>query len=209
MKTPADRRSHRLAVPSPDDYSPAQRDLYRTIAEGPRARESRVVPLVGDDGRLLGPFAIMPISPEVGAAVQSVGAALRFSSGLPADVRELAVLTVAAHAASGFEWVAHEAAARSAGLDDGEIARIRSGRSPAPSTPRREAAWEIVRALLTRRRLGPRERRLADELFDTAQAAELVWLCGYYDMLALALDVFDAPLPDAALSAFPTEEDPA
>jgi hypothetical protein len=69
------------------------------------------VPITDSDGRLLGPFAVMLLSPEVGNAVQQVGAKIRFSTTLTGRERELAILSVAGVLRSDFERLAHEPAA--------------------------------------------------------------------------------------------------
>ena len=47
------------------------------------------MPIVDESGRLLGPFAVMLLTPEVGNAVQQVGAKIRFAAALTAREREL------------------------------------------------------------------------------------------------------------------------
>ena len=57
------------------------------------------MPITDEAGRLLGPFAVMLLTPEVGNAVQQVGAKIRFATALTARERELAILAVAGRAA--------------------------------------------------------------------------------------------------------------
>jgi len=49
---------------------------------------------------------------------------LRFEGMLPAQLRELAILTVAAEWQAHFEWWAHERIARDIGLDETTIAGV-------------------------------------------------------------------------------------
>src|SRR5947208_611313 len=51
-----------------------------------------------------------------------------YDTGLDDRCREIAILVVAAHWRSDFEWYAHEAVGRAAGLGDGELAALRDGR---------------------------------------------------------------------------------
>src|SRR5262249_47889822 len=97
----------RLELLSVPELDQAQRALYDAITGGPRSSQRGTVPITDSDGRLVGPFAIMLLSPEVGDAVQRVGAAVRFTSSLTGREREVAILAVAAGARCDFEWLAH------------------------------------------------------------------------------------------------------
>ena len=178
----------------PGELAPDQRVLYDRITTGPRA-STPLVPLVDASGALLGPFAVMTIAPAVGEAVQALGTALRYAGALPPLVREGAILMVAAHHRCEFEWIAHEAAARASGISDEAIRVIRRGGTPTGSSTIADSAFAAVAAMLATNRLddGQYERALAD-LGDRA-LAEIVWLCGYYSMLALALATFEPPHP--------------
>src|ERR1700678_1218617 len=72
----------RLDLTAPADLAPAQRALYDAITGGPRASQAGTVPITDAEGRLLGPFAIMLLSPDVGYAMQQVGATIRFGAAL-------------------------------------------------------------------------------------------------------------------------------
>jgi 4-carboxymuconolactone decarboxylase len=95
----------RLDLIAPAELDPAQRALYDAITGGPRASQAGTVPITDADGRLLGPFAVMLLAPEVGNAMQQVGAKIRFGAALTGRERELAILSVAGvlrSAASGW-----------------------------------------------------------------------------------------------------------
>lgn len=171
------------------DLDPERAALHDLIATGPRRAQSRV-PLVDDEERLLGPFGAMLYSPRIGSAVQQVGAALRTDPDLPPRLRELAVLTVAAHTRSEFEWTSHEGAARDAGLTSAQLQTLLDGTAPDGLDAAEQHAWRITRALLV-------DHDVDDELYAAALAAlgrdtlaALVWLVGYYSMLAGVLATF-------------------
>ncbi|HWI31803.1 MAG TPA: carboxymuconolactone decarboxylase family protein [Microbacterium sp.] len=179
-----------------------QRALYDRIVDGPRKTQKAQVPITDDSGALLGPFGIMTIAPAVGEAVQAVGAALRFSSGLDPVVREAAILLAASHHRCEFEWFAHETPARQAGLDDRQLAALKQGSVPEGLDAQASHALGVVCALLSDGDLDDAAYRAAIGTLGAATLAELVWLCGYYSMLALALAVFDPPNPITADRAF-------
>jgi 4-carboxymuconolactone decarboxylase len=66
-------------------------------------------------------------SPEFADGWNSMLGAVRGASTLPADIRELVILRVAARNGADYEWAAHEPVARQAGLGDEQIAAIRVG----------------------------------------------------------------------------------
>lgn len=194
-------RGGRYLSPSPERLSADQLAVYASIVEGPRKSQAGLVPVLDDDGRLLGPFALMAIAPRLGEAVQAVGAALRFDGQLSAAARELSILVVAVHHRCDFEWFAHEHAARAAGLSTAQLASIRAGAEPVGLDTEGAAVWASVTAILQRGGLDETEYAAAVDVLGEALLAELVWLCGYYAMLAVALATFDPVLPEAARGA--------
>ena len=131
----------------PFDNEDRQR-LYAAITSGPRGGSQQPFALVDDVGALAGPFNAMLLQPGLGAALQALGAAIRYQGTLPARLRELAILVVAGHWSSAFEQHAHEAAGRRAGLSEAELAAVRAGEEPALADPAERAAVRAVRALV-------------------------------------------------------------
>src|SRR5215469_12111400 len=118
----------RLPWLAPEALSEDQRKLYDLIVGGPRGKGPRAFPLTDETGRLNGPFNAMLVSPEVGTAVQELGAAIRYRSSLPDRARELAILELAALRRCAFEWYAHERVGRNVGLTDDELEAVRTGK---------------------------------------------------------------------------------
>jgi 4-carboxymuconolactone decarboxylase len=127
---------------------------------------------------------------------------VRYDTGLDDRSREVAILVVAAHWRSAFEWHAHEAVGRSAGLGDAELAAIRDGHYAALPGPGPESVVaRTVAALVTRGDLDDAEYREAVGQVGAAGVFELLTLVGYYATLALQLRVFRVPPPDGTASA--------
>lgn len=192
----------RLPWWTPGAFSGEQRRLYERITGGPRGRGPRPFPLTDEEGRLHGPFNALLASPEVGSAVQELGAAIRYRSSLPDRAREIAILELAVRRRCAFEWYAHERVGRAAGLDDDEIRALLSGADCGSFDPAEALVRRLVGTLLA-------ERDLNDELFAQAQSVlgttmlmELIALVGYYDLLALSLQVWRTPLPPGAEASF-------
>ena len=197
-----------------------QRALYDAIAGGRRARGLQLFRLADSEGRLEGPFNAFLLQPRLGSALQALGSAVRYDTGLDDRCREIAILIVAAHWESEFEWYAHEAVGRSVGLGDAELAAVRDGRyteltaardgRPAALAVREAVVARTVAALVARGDLGDAEYREAVDHLGMPGLFELLTLVGYYATLALQLRVFRVPAPDAAATAQATATpDPA
>jgi len=187
----------RLPGLTPDALTDDQRALYADIAEGPRAQGPQHFALRNEDGSLRGPFNAFLFSPVLGNAIQSLGAAVRFSTELTARTRELAILIVAARWRSGFEREAHEGIARAAGLSQGDLDEIWAGRLPELADAHERAAGELVYAMARGDVSDAEWDRLA-VVVGPSTAFELSTLVGYYATLALQLRVFrvDAGSPE-------------
>jgi 4-carboxymuconolactone decarboxylase len=185
----------RIGKLEPSSLDDEQRSLYDAIAGGRRAHGPQLFRLVDGHGRLEGPFNAFLLQPRLGSALQALGSAVRYDTGLDDRCREIAILAVAAHWRSDFERYAHEAVARAAGLDDAELAAVREGRYAA-LTGREAVVARTVAALVVRGDLDDAEYREAVEAVGTAGLFELLTLAGYYATLALQLRVFRVPAPD-------------
>lgn len=181
----------RLDPIRPTEQDDAQRALHASITGGPRAEGPQHFALTTPDGALTGPFNAFLLSPGVGGALERLGAAVRYETTLTGRTRELAILAVAAHWSSTFEWSAHEAVGRAAGLTDDEVDAVRRGEVPALDDPRERASAELVRCLLEGDVADDEWARWAEPLGHRA-VFELSTLVGYYATLALQLRVFRA-----------------
>ena len=190
----------RIGKLEPSSLDAEQRALYDAIAGGRRAQGPQLFRLVDDHGRLEGPFNAFLLQPRLGSALQALGASVRYDTGLDDRCREIAILAVAAHWRSDFEWYAHEAVARSAGLDDAELAAVRDGHYDG-LTGREAVVARTVATLVARGDLDDAEYRAAVEVVGTAGLFELLTLVGYYATLALQLRVFRVPAPDGTASS--------
>jgi 4-carboxymuconolactone decarboxylase len=187
----------RLDLILPADLDEDQRTVYQAITGGPRASQAGTVPIIDESGRLVGPFAVMLLSPEVGNAMQQVGAKIRFSTSLTARERELGILAVAGVLRCDFERLAHEPAALKAGLTQDQVSAVLSGQVPGGLTDDEALVCGLAQVMTA-------ERNLSDEGYEAGLAtlgkerlAALTFLVGYYSALALSLAVFRPVLPES------------
>ncbi len=185
----------RLAWPAPEELDDERRSVYDAIVGGPRAADVAASPIMAADGRLEGPFNSMLVSPAVGKALQSLGSAIRYQTQLTDRARELAILAVAAHHRSEFEWSAHERLARAAGLGDETLADVRSGRRPAHLVEAEDVIWSAVRSMLVSGDLDDDEYGRVEASIGQVAVVELIVLVGYYQTLALLLRTLRVPVP--------------
>jgi 4-carboxymuconolactone decarboxylase len=182
----------RLRPLRPDELDAEQRVLYDALTDTP-GRVQR-----DDDGGLQGPFDAMLRAPRSGAALQSVGAELRYRSALPDRVRELATLMVAARHRSAYEWHAHAPLAAAVGIPDTLVEAVRTGGPVEPDDPTERAAAVAVAQLLTSGDLDDAAWSAAVAALGEAGAVELTTLVGYYALLATQMRVLRVPLPPGA-----------
>ena len=186
----------RIPKLAPSDLDDEQHALYDAITGGRRAQGPQLFRLADSEGRLEGPFNAFLLQPRLGSALQALGSSVRYETALSDRCREIAILVVAAHWQSDFEWYAHEAVARSADLTDADLAAIRDGRD-AELAGCEALVARTVAALLTRGDLEDAEYGEAVEHVGPAGLFELLTLVGYYATLALQLRVFRVPAPDS------------
>lgn len=185
-------RGDRFRPLTPQELSPEQQALVRALLEGPR-------------GSLEGPFNVLLRSPELGGRVQQLGEVLRFRSALPARLRELAILLTARWWRCSFAWELHRHLALEAGLEATLIEALRTDRP----LPPHKADEQVV---ITASRELRQQRRLSDATFAAASAqlgepglVELVAVFGYYDLVAMLLNVDRYPLPPGVEDPFPAQ----
>jgi len=194
---------NRLSPVDCNNLSPEQKELYDSIASGPRAEKRKS--LVDEHGNLTGPFNAFLHNPALGKHWSAIGETLRFRTRLDRRLFELAVLIIAVHWWSGHEWAAHSALARAEGVSDDVIAALREGRRPVFARPDEEIVHAFVHELVVARRVGDAAYAEAVSLIGEEQMVELVNTCGYYIALAAMLNAFDVHPPEGLEDPWPRD----
>jgi len=182
--------SGRLPRLRPADLDDDQRAVYDAVTGGRRARGPQLFRLVDAGGALEGPFNAFLLQPRLGYAVQALGEAVRYETSLSDRAREIAILVTAVAADAAFEWYAHEALGRHAGLTDDELAALRDGRFEAFADEVEQVVAATVHALCVRGDLADDEYQRAADALGSPGVFELLTLTGYYLALAMQLRVF-------------------
>jgi 4-carboxymuconolactone decarboxylase len=162
--------------------------------DGRRFYDAAVAPgsrtLVG----LRGPSGIWLHSPRLGERVRTVNQYLRFETGLPRRLTELAILVTARELDNQFEWTAHEPAALADGLAQAIIDVVKH-RRPADGLPPEESVIiAFGREAFRDRKVRPETFARAVQLFGREGVVNLAALMGNYAMTAVILDAVDQQL---------------
>lgn len=192
----------RLPILPIDKLTVNQRRLFDNITGGARAKTRPLAEFLNDEDGLKGPFNALLYAPAIGDATQRLGEHLRFHGALPGRLRELAILTVAAHWRAQYEWWAHAKIARKEGLDDEIIEAVKAGQA-VPEQDGMNTVLGFVRELLNDSRVSDKTFQAAQELLGNEAVVELVVLVGYYGLISGTLNTFQVPLPDGELLPFP------
>ncbi len=146
-------------------------------------------------GVVRGPFPIWLRIPQLADRANQFGNALRVGGNLEKRLFELMVLIIARHWSAQYEWFVHAKAALEAGLAPDIVDAIQNRRQPESLREDEKLIYDIVSEIVE-------TRTLSQSSYDRALAAlglelliELVTAAGFYAMIAMVLNVFDAPVP--------------
>jgi len=176
-------RPPRFPPLTPDEMTPAQREVADAIASGPR-------------GGLRGPFQAWLRSPALADRLQKVGEYLRFSSSVPRRLNELAILVTARAWDAEFEWYAHHRLALEAGLDPAVAADIAEGRRPASMQADEAVVYDFCTELRATHRVSDATLAATLDLLGEQGVIDLIAVSGYYDLVSMTLNVAEVALPD-------------
>ena len=198
----------RISYITPENFTEAQQHLFKSITGGKRGEGRAPEDLLNSEGGMSGPFNAWLRSPILGEAAQRLGETVRFESTLPPQLRELAILIVAAKWKAQYEWWAHERIARREGLDDQIIESVKAETAPAFSNPTEAVVHNFARELLGEGRVSDNLYDEAVELLSEAGVTELVILLGYYTLVSMTLNVFEVPVRSGEDAPFVGTENP-
>jgi 4-carboxymuconolactone decarboxylase len=146
-------------------------------------------------GSVRGPFALWIRNPALADAANQFGNALRLHGKLEKRLFELTVLIVARHWSAQYEWYAHEQAALKAGLSAEVVEAIRKKKSPEFAREDERLVYELISEINEKRTLDQASYDLALAALGLDLLIELIATAGFYSMVAMTLNAFDAPVP--------------
>ena len=174
----------------PDTMSPAQKAVADEIVSGPHAR-------------IIGPYNAWLQSPELARRARILSEFIRFKSSLPQRFSEIAILIAGRYWKAEFEYYAHSALARKAGVEDEIISAIAAKRRPAFKNADDAVVYDMCMELFENRRVSQATYDKAVKALGVPAVVEMVATAGYYCMVSLTLNAFEVPLPPGEKSPFP------
>jgi 4-carboxymuconolactone decarboxylase len=170
----------------PEEQSDEQRRIASAIA-GARG------------GAVGGPFAIWLRTPEIAERADFLSDRLRVKSRLEPGLFELVILAVAREYNAQYEWFAHAAAAATVGVPQDVVEAIRLRRTPTLAREEERVAFDTAAELARTGHLTEPAYQRALETFGLELLIELITVIGFYSMIAMVLNAFDAPVPGGAV----------
>jgi 4-carboxymuconolactone decarboxylase len=164
-----------------DQMTPAQRDGYRFMVDGPR-------------GRLPGPYKVWVHNPKLVRAAAPLGQ--HFSpeqSSLTEREREIAVVVMTSRWRSAYPTAAHEKRGKEVGLPAATVEALVAGLPASFPEPREQVVYEMATALAGG---GLVSQGLYDRAVKTLgheRITDIIVLMGYYTAVSLTMNFYDVP----------------
>ena len=158
--------------------------------------------LSGSRASLSGPFNVLLRSPEMGNLAQKLGEYVRFHTSVPRRLNEMAILMTAKAWSCQYEWHAHKPLALEAGLAASIVDDIQAGRRPSGMQRDEAIVYDFSTELREHRRVTDGTFERTKTLLGEQGVVDLIGLMGYYDLVAMTLNVDRYPLPDGASPPF-------
>lgn len=170
----------------PVEHTPEQAMIFKEIA-GPRG------------GVVRGPFAIWLRNPELADKANQLGNALRINGKLDKRLFELAILVVARSWTAQYEWFAHAEAALAAGLEASTIQALQRAEEPNLIKSDEQIVYKVSYELMQDHKVSDATYQQAEQALGLPLLIELISVIGFYTMVAVVLNGFEAPVPGGSL----------
>lgn len=149
-------------------------------------------------GQVRGPFAIWLTVPDICQMALSMQSWFPTKGKLERRILELVILIAARQYSAQFAWFVHERHGLCEGIAPEAITAIKERRIPTFSRADEQLVWDIMQELDRNRTLSKATYDRGIATFGAEGMVELVSAAGFYVMVALTLNVFEAPVPGGA-----------
>ena len=188
----------RLPLLDPASLTDRQRAVYdRLRATMMRWADQSGFRGMTDEGRLIGPFNPVMLSPGIAPAFLDLQDAEQTNTSLSERVRQVIILAVGAVWRAKYELYAHAAVAHKAGLPDDVIRNLAAGVLPEGLSNQEKIAGSFARQLAAQRRVDAELYRTAETAFGTQGLVDITFLAGIYQLVCGLLTAFEIPAPAA------------
>ena len=151
--------------------------------------------LVAGRGRLLTPYKIWIHSPEVAAAMETIGTFLNKRSSLTTREVELVIVIIATQWQGEYVQAAHVKMCLDLGYPQDVMDAIKNGETPDLSDAREKAVYDLCQIAMAPGGGSDEVYDRAAELLGRDGLAEVLVLLGYYSSVAMAMKLHRVPLP--------------
>ncbi len=178
-----------------DELDDEQRVIYDLYRPSEVAKRPRAMPLMDEQGHLLGPINSWLLSPQIGIGLQILGKAIRAAPLLSPRSQEIIILVVAQRIQSVFERAAHETVARANGIPDDVIDALSSGTPTKFEDAEEQICYDLTGLMMDNGALSDSEYAHAVNVLGERKLFEVVAVVGWYQMIGLSLSVFQVVPP--------------
>src|SRR6478736_1662091 len=168
---------------TPESMTPEQKKVADAIQSGPRGAGLR------------GPFNALLRSPDLCDLVQRVGAYVRYSSSIPSQLNEMAIIMAGRKWTAQYEFYAHRRLAIEAGLSTAICDAIANGSKPQGMQGDEAEVYDFCTELLSSWHVSDGNFGRIKNRFGERGVIDLVGAVGYYSIVSMVLNVDGVPLP--------------
>lgn len=151
--------------------------------------------LVAGRGRLLTPYKIWIHSPELAAAMETIGTFLNKKGSLSEREVELTIVIIATRWEGTYVQAAHVKRCLELGYPQAAMDAIKEGETPDLPDPREKAVYDLCQIAMAPGGGSDEVYDRAAELLGRDGLAEVLALLGYYSAVAMAMKLHRVPVP--------------
>jgi len=174
---------------TPDQLSPQQKAYVDNLQKPPRNNTTALQNP---------PFKVYLRSPELAKKLEEVSDFVRWESGQPPRLTELAILMTARQWSNQWIWRGHYRAAVRGGLDPSVGADIAAGKRPEKMKPDETILYNYATEMYRDKAVSDATYAAAVKQFGEKGLIDLVATMGYYDTVAMTLITAKAVAPKEA-----------
>lgn len=186
----------RLPLADPAELTPQQRELFDHMMNTmiPWAQKAHFQSQT-DDGRLIGPFNPVLLSPGIARSFLDLQAAEERDTSLTPRLRQVIILAVGAVWHADYELYAHAAVARQFGLSATTIDALTAGRPSEELSEAEMIAQRFAQQLSAEHQVQETLYSDAERTLGRRAVADMIFLIGIYHTVCALLCGFAVPAP--------------
>jgi 4-carboxymuconolactone decarboxylase len=174
---------------NPDQLNPEQKAYIENLQKPPRNNTTALKNP---------PFKVYMRSPALASKLEAVSDYVRWSTGQPPRLTELAIMVTARHWSSQWIWRGHYRAAVKDGLDPSVGADIAAGKHPTAMKEDETILYNYATEMYRDKAVSDATFAAAVKAFGEKGLIDLVATMGYYDTVAMTLITAKAVAPKEA-----------